>query len=151
MKDMDKKLSIENALILNLRDLGHTVRSLYEGKGSQKRVLILLMESEGMTQAQLTQRLGVRQGSASEVIRKLDLAGLIHRTRNSTDKRTVDICLTQSGREAAESVVRQRKQRHKDMFSCLTEQEKEELLRLTIKLNRDWEQRYSNHKQEGEH
>ncbi len=151
MKDMEKNLSIENALILNLRDLGHMVRSLYEGKGSQKRILILLRESGGLTQAERTQLPGGRLGSACVGMRKLVLAGLIHRTRNATDKRTVDICLTQSGKEAAESAALQRKQRHKDMFSCLTEQEKEELLCLTIKLNRDWEQRYSNHKQEGKY
>ncbi|MGN0351725.1 MAG: MarR family winged helix-turn-helix transcriptional regulator [Roseburia sp.] len=148
---MNNEKSIEKALILNLRDLGHTVRNLYEGKGSQKRVLILLKESEGMTQAQLTERLGIRQGSASEVIRKLDQAGFIRRTKNKSDKRTVDIHLTEEGQEAAESAVQQRKQRHKEMFACLTEQEKEELLHLTEKLNRDWEQRYSSRKQEGEH
>lgn len=151
MNNRNKPKNIENALILNLRDLGHMVRNLYEGKGSQKRILILLRESGGMTQAQLTQRLGIRQGSASEVIRKLDSAGLIRRTKNSTDKRTVDIILTDEGHLAADSASAQRKQRHSDMFSCLTEQEKEELLRLTEMLNRNWEQKYSIRKKEESH
>lgn len=146
-----REMSMENALILNLRDLGHMVRNVYEGKGSQRRILILLQESGEMTQAQLTERLGIQQGSASEVIRKLDSAGLVQRTKNAADKRTVDICLTEAGRMAAEAAVMQRKQRHQDMFSGLTEQEKSDLLYLTKKLNRDWEQRYWNHKQEEKH
>lgn len=150
MKKQDREESIEKALVLNLRDLGHFVRNLYEGRGSQKRILILLREFGEMTQAKLTRRLGIRQGSASEVIRKLDSAGLICRSRNDIDKRTVDIRLTEAGQEAAAAAVLQRRQRHKAMFSCLTEQEREELLRLTEKLKQDWEQRYGKQKQEEE-
>ncbi len=135
-------------MILNLRDLGDVVRRLYEGKGSQKRILILLMEEPDMTQAELTRKLGIRQGSASEVIRKLDTAGLICRRQNDTDKRTVDICLTEEGRKAARQAAASRKQRHKDMFSCLTEEEQGELLRLLEKLNQDWRKRYGSGGQE---
>lgn len=145
---MDRKRNIEDELILNLRNLGRVMRSLYEGRESQKRILIILREAGGMTQAQLTQRLGIQQGSASEVIRKLDSAGMICRIKNSADKRTVDISLTELGQKTADIAVSQRKQRHKEMFSCLTEQEKEELRRITEKINSDWKQRYSNRNQE---
>lgn len=66
-----QELDVDNKLIMNLRDLGHTLRILFEGKGSQKRILILLYEAEGMTQRELTEKLGVQPGSASEVIGKI--------------------------------------------------------------------------------
>ncbi len=150
MGNKGREQSLEKALILNLRDLGYIVRNLYEGKGSQKRVLILLKESGEMTQAKLTKRLGIRQGSASEVIRKLDAAGLVCRTKNDNDKRTVDIYLTEAGKVAAEDALLQRRKRHKAMFSCLTEQEREELFRLTEKLKQDWGQRYLKQKRKEE-
>lgn len=134
--DMDKKI------IINLRDLGHVIRFLYEGKGSQKRILIILHEAGGMTQRELTERMGVQPGSASEVIGKLESAGLIQRKRSQTDRRTTDIQLTETGRIRAEEAVEQRKKRHLEMFSCLSAEEKESLLALVEKLNADWDDRY---------
>ena len=34
-------------LIINLRDVGHMLRGLYEGRGSQQRVLIVLNDMGG--------------------------------------------------------------------------------------------------------
>lgn len=135
-------MELENRLILNLRDVGHTMRMLYEGKGSQKQVLILLREAGPLTQRALTERLGVRSGSASEVIRKLESAGLIARTTSPADRRTSDICLTDSGLRQAEDAAARREARHREMFSCLSETEQNTLLELLEKLNTDWAQRY---------
>lgn len=129
-------------LIMNLRDLGHTIRSLYEGKGSQKQILIVLYQKGNMTQRELTERLGVKPGSASEVIGKLENAGFILRTPSRDDHRTMDIVLTESGLARAKEVSRQREIRHQEMFSCLTTEEKDALLALTKKLNADWRERY---------
>lgn len=129
-------------IILNLRDLGHWLQLLYEGKGSQKRILIILREEGGMTQRALTERLGIKPGSASEVLAKLENAGLILRTPSKADRRTAQICLTEAGRAQADQAAAQRKARHQTMFACLTQEEKQTLLRLTQKLCRDWQARY---------
>ena len=50
-KDADRN----DKLIINLRDLSHTMRFLYEGKGSQKRILIVLNEMGRTTQRELTE------------------------------------------------------------------------------------------------
>lgn len=133
---------INGKLIINLRDLGHIMRLQYEGKASQKRILIILHEVGSITQRQLTERLGIQPGSASEVIIKLENAGLIVRTQNLVDRRTTDIQLTDSGKMLALEAVKQRKQRHEEMFSCLSKEEKQELLLLMEKLHADWELRY---------
>lgn len=136
------ELETDNKLILNLRDIGHTIRFLSEGKGSQKRVLILLHETGGMTQRDLTDRMGVQPGSASEAIGKLESAGLVQRIPSAADRRTADVMLTEIGREKAFEAAQQRKKRHREMFSCLSEEEKNMLLALTEKLNADWNSRY---------
>lgn len=129
-------------LIINLRDISHIMRYLYEGKASQKRILIILQEEEKMTQRDLTERLGIQPGSASEILSKLESAGLIVRTSNETDRRTTDVCLTDAGRESAAEALTQRQKRHEDMFSCLRENEKQELLSLLEKVSADWRMRY---------
>ena len=134
--------NINDKLIMNFRDISHTMRSLYEGRGSQKRILIILHEVGKITQRALTARLGIQPGSDSEVIAKLESAELITRTPSESDRRTADIQLSDKGRELASQAINQRRHRHEEMFSCLSEDEKTELLTLLEKINTDWEQRY---------
>ena len=129
-------------LIINFRDINHIMRSLYEGKGSQKRILIVLLETGKITQRVLTERLGIQPGSASEVLAKLEHAGLIAREASSEDRRTTDVSLTEKGREQAMEALAFRQERHTQMFSCLSEQEKDQLLGLLEKVCRDWKKRY---------
>ena len=133
---------INGKLIINFRDINHTMRSLYEGRGSQSRILIILLESGRITQCDLTERLGIQAGSASEVIAKLENFGLLIRTVNKADRRTVDITLTEEGVRRAEEAKLKREQRHEQMFSCLSYDEKTQLLSLLEKLALDWNERY---------
>lgn len=133
---------MNDRLIINLRDLGHVMHFLYEGKASQKRILIILNETGRITQRDLTERLGIQPGSASEILSKLESAGLIIRTPNEADRRTTDVCLTDAGRELAAEASAQRQKRHEEMFSCLSEEEREELLSLLERVCADWKTRY---------
>ena len=54
-------VGIHDKLIINLRDLSHIMRFLYEGKGSQKRILIIMNEVGIITQRELTERLEYSQ------------------------------------------------------------------------------------------
>lgn len=133
---------IYDRLIIHLRDLGHMMRFLYEGKASQKRILIILNETEKITQRDLTERLGIQPGSASEILSKLESSGWIVRTPNKADRRTTDVCLTDAGKELAVEALSQRQKRHEEMFSCLSEEERQELLSLLGRVCTDWRNRY---------
>lgn len=142
---------MNDKLIINLRDIVHIMRFLYEGKASQKRILIILNESETITQRDLTKRLGIQPGSSSEILSKLERAGLIIRTQNEADRRTTNICLTKAGRELAAEAWEQRQKRHEEMFSCLSKEEKQELLSLLERVCADWRTRYCEHGDPHEH
>lgn len=153
IRHMDQR-SMETAngqLIILLRDISHTMRSLYEGKGSQKRILILLRETGTITQRELTARLGIQSGSASEVIAKLENMGLIARALSETDRRTTNITLTEEGLRQAAEAMAQRQQRHEEMFSALSGAEKAQLLSLLEKINADWEIRYQGSREHHRH
>ena len=135
-------LDQNNKLIRNFWDISHTMRQISEGKGSQKRILMLLKENRGITQRELTEHLGIQPGSASEVIGKLEAAGLILRTPSQEDRRTTDIRLTEAGEPAAGEAYEKRQQRHQAMFSCLSEEEKGTLLGILEKINASWNQQY---------
>lgn len=133
---------LNGKLVIRLRDISHTMRFLYEGRGSQKRILIVLLETGEITQRALTERLGIQPGSASEVIAKLEHAGLIVRTSSAEDRRTANISLTDEGKVQAAEAKAQRDRRHEEMFSCLSEEEKGQLLTLLERVNHDWARRY---------
>lgn len=147
---------VNGKLVINLRDISHTMRDLSEGRGSQKRILTLLLETGPITQRELTQRLGIQPGSASEVIAKLENGGLLTRRESGADRRTADITLTEEGARQAREAKAQRDGRHGEMFSALSQQERVQLLGLLEKVNRDWESRYADrqrhpHGHHGEH
>lgn len=142
MKTSYDSLDVNNRLIWNLRDIGDTMRRIREGRGSQRRVLILLRESGPTTQRELTERLGIQPGSASEVIGKLEAAGLIRRTPSAADRRTSDIRLTETGAAAAEEACVQREARHRQMFDCLSQEERAALLGLLERINASWDAYY---------
>lgn len=153
IRHMDQRSmeTVNGQLIILLRDISHTMRSLYEGKGSQKRILILLRETGTITQRELTARLGIQSGSASEVIAKLENMGLIARALSETDRRTTNITLTEEGLRQAAEAMAQRQQRHEEMFSVLSEAEKAQLLSLLEKINADWEIRYQGSREHHRH
>ena len=111
------------------------MRQIAEGRARQKRILILLREMAGMTQKELTARLGVQPRSASEVLNKLEQADLISRTSSEADHRTTDICLTPAGEQLAQEAAVKRRERHEQMFSVLSEQEKNTLIELLERIN----------------
>ena len=124
--DTDRKLMI------CLRELEHMLHERHEDRG-QRRILMILSESESTTQRDLTERLGIKPGSVSEILAKLERAELITRTPNEADRRTTDILLTEAGRALAEESKESRRQRG-DMFAALETGEKETLLSLLEKV-----------------
>ncbi|MGN1276586.1 MAG: MarR family winged helix-turn-helix transcriptional regulator [Floccifex sp.] len=138
MKDYD----INKELIIHFRNINHVMRSLFEGKGSQSQVLIVLLETGPMTQRKLTEILGIQPGSVSEVLAKLESSHFIERTCSQLDRRTTDVRLTQEGIKQAQKASDIRKKRHEIMFSCLNETEKEMLLGLLDQVTSDWDIRF---------
>lgn len=118
--------------------LEHASRAVTE-RGGQGRVLSILKAEGEMTQRELTERLGIQPGSASEIISKLERAGFLVRTPSLSDRRTADISLTEAGAARAAEAAARAQSRREEMFSALTEEEKRQLLTLMEKVYVSWE------------
>lgn len=130
-----EKMNIDEKLFTLLNRLGRAGHGPSNGKSSQNHILRILSKSEHMTQRELTAQLGIQPGSASEIIKKLEAAGLITRQSNNEDRRTVDIALTDAGRaRVAENSI----QSEHLLFDALSEEEKQQLLSLLEKLGQHW-------------
>lgn len=148
MKEMKERISdyqgknIEERIILNIRDISATMQALYEGKSSQKRVLIILFENGDISQRELTARLGIKPASVSELVTRIEENGYLTRKPSKVDRRIQILSLTDSGRTRAAEIKGKREKRHDEMFSSLSEEEKEEFLSYLERLNLDWDKKY---------
>ncbi len=102
---------------------------------SQYRVLSKLLESDGISQRDLTILMGVRPQSTGELVDKLEAAGLVTRRRSDTDRRVVNIFLTENGRQKAVEMHNRDLGELDSVFSPLSEEEKLQLIALLRKLN----------------
>lgn len=134
-----EEAEISSKILTNLSELSRMQRILSVDSSSQKRILTLLQEAGGSsTQRDLTVELRIKPGSASEIISKLEGAGLLQRSQNEADRRVVDITLTEAGKEAAKEAQKEQDVTLEKYFEGLKEDEKITLLSLLDKVNADW-------------
>ncbi len=109
---------------------------------AQDRLLRLLLTTGPLTQRDLAELLNVRSASLSELLGKLEKPGWIRRRPHETDKRTIDIDLTEEGEQMLRSIGNERAAMADEVFGNLTEEELRQLQGLLGKLIGDWETRF---------
>ena len=137
--DVSFEESLDEQLVNAILDVGRDIRRLFEGKESQSRILRL---HGAVTQKMLIQILHIQPGSASEILKKMEKAGLIIRVPNEMNRRASDIVLTRQGRSVSEKLIKQRRGRYREMMACLSEDEKVSLYSMLDRMKEDWQQRF---------
>lgn len=66
---------------------------------SQYVTMLVLWESAPLTMGELADRLGLDYGTVTPVVKRLEAAGLVSRRRRPDDERTVQVELTDAGRD----------------------------------------------------
>ena len=102
---------------------------------ARERVMQALLDYEdGARQKELAETMRVNPSSMSELIDKLQAEGYIERTVDPEDRRATRITLTELGKARAYEISDEREERIHPLFANLTDDEKQELLRLIRKL-----------------
>lgn len=101
---------------------------------AQNRILLMLGESDGISQRDMTTLLRLRPQSVSETISKLEAAGLVERRQSERDKRIFNIFLTDDGRERVSDLLQDRPDFAAMFLSPLSDEEKLQLTELLGKL-----------------
>lgn len=131
----DVDMENPDGLYALMRACGHVLYHQGGRKSGQGRILRILSHCESMSQRELQEILGIQTGSLSEILAKMESAGLIERERDETDRRRSIVRLTQTGRDRAGKC---RAGEHPDMFSALNEEQKNQLKELLSILLADW-------------
>ncbi len=105
-------LCLDNQLCFSLYSAAHAIKRAYrpllEELGltySQYLVLIVLWRTDGLKVSEIGKRLALDSGTLTPVLKRLDVLGLVSRTRRPQDEREVEISLTPSGRALREKAV----------------------------------------------
>jgi DNA-binding MarR family transcriptional regulator len=102
----DEALKLDNQLCFLVYRLHRGITDLYRPvlgelglTYPQYLVMLVLWESEPLTVSRLGERLHLDSGTISPLLKRLESAGLVSRTRRPADERSVEVALTTAGRE----------------------------------------------------
>lgn len=128
-----------------LNNLGFCGRYMhFHGGGvSGKAPIICLLAKQPageMSQLELGMHFDLKPGSLSEILSKLECAGIIERSRNPKDRRQLTIRLTEVGWEKARIDQAARIRFREQAFSALTHDEREQLAEMLEKIRVTWEE-----------
>lgn len=128
---------IEQMLMENIRQTGRNARRLAHSNGQPRGFghILELLSHDGISQQQIADTLQIRPQSVSEAVASLHSRGYIRREPSPSDKRMTLIYITDAGIRRREELREERKAHAMQIFSALTESEKQELLRLLEKTN----------------
>lgn len=113
--------------------------SAERGRGHGK-ILRALEQSDGMTQKELAERLGIRPQSLTDALMRLEQHGAITRTRSERDKREQQVRITDLGREQSRHVSELHQKAAQMVLGSLEEDEKRQLVHLLDKLTAESEE-----------
>ncbi len=116
-----------HVLASHLRACGHFLYYQTGGKAGQRRILVMLLKRDGLTQKELQDALEISSGALSEILQKMEEASLVEREKSRGDKRQVSLALTPAGKELALRTKAHYARTLERMFECLDEREKEQL------------------------
>lgn len=130
-------LRLDNQLCYALYAAAHRMtksyRPLLERLGltyPQYLVLLVLWEQDGVTVSEIGRRLRLDSGTLTPVLKRLEVAGLLRRTRRQSDEREVEIALTSQGRDLRVEAVSVR-----EAVMCQLEMSEPEIRNLRRDLN----------------
>lgn len=97
-------------------------------------MLEMISANPGLSQSRLAEAMEVDRSTIVTTIDQLEKRGLVVRGRSPTDRRSYCLELTDKGRAAIRRIEVLALQHEEDFAAHLTERERQELIRLTVKL-----------------
>ena len=124
------------ALLRLFRRCAHLQRPA--DRTGQNRILMCLLERGDMTQRRLAEVTQRSPATLCQQLEAMEQAGLVSRKPSETDRRNVDVRLTDQGHRAAQEAIESRQRRANELFGCLPEADRAELARILGTLERTW-------------
>jgi DNA-binding MarR family transcriptional regulator len=96
----------------------------------QATVLCVVAKQDGLTQSKIAEQLSVQGATITNMLQRLEEAGLVNRRRDPDDNRLVRVYLTEVGRQMERSINEQFGNMQELIFKGINAEERAVLLRL---------------------
>lgn len=137
----DPVIARATRILSNLGFCGHYLHFHRGGRSGRAPILCLLEKNGGtLSQQELGLFFELKPGSLSEILSKMEAAGLISRARDHQDRRQLKVTLTEAGAAAARMETEIRQRFRSSAFSNLTPEEQETLADLLDRVRNRWEE-----------
>lgn len=137
---MEHSASRESRIMKDLGYFGHFLHLHAGGRSGKQHMLERILDEGGtISQRLLQDTVPISSAALSEVLTKLESEGLITRTRSQSDKRQLDVSLTENGQVEAKLCAEKRAKFEAEAFSVLTEDEEGQLLDMLDRLMAHWQ------------
>lgn len=91
---------------------------------AQATLLCRLFVRDGMTQSEIAEQLSVRGATVTNMLQRMEEAGLVTRCRDSEDNRLVRVYLTDAGREKERAITDQFLKLESAIFEGISEEDR---------------------------
>lgn len=124
-----KHHQMEHLFLKRFRYLANK-NGLYPG---QTRILLILNYNKELMQKDLCKIMSIKPASMTDVLQRMEKAGLVERNIDKTDLRITKVSITEQGRKKAEQALKIGKQMEEDCFRKFTKEEKQMFMILMDK------------------
>lgn len=107
-----ENLKLKNQLCFALYAATNAITRLYRNRLNhlgltypQYLVMMVLWEKDGLTVKNLAEQLHLDSATITPLLKRLEAMGFVHRRRNTSDERVVNIFLSEKGREIESAVA----------------------------------------------
>ncbi|NLY11812.1 MAG: MarR family transcriptional regulator [Firmicutes bacterium] len=125
---MECKADGLNWLFLSvIRKHHHLAQTLLSELGlfrGQPPVLFVLWEKDGLTQTELSEKLGIRPATMTTILKRMEKSGFVERKPDLKDLRKSRVYLTKKGWYVKEPVEKALRKIEDESFGCFSPQEK---------------------------
>src|SRR4051812_37150326 len=97
---------------------------------AQATLLCRLFVQEGMTQTEIAEQLAVQGATVTNIVQRMEEAGLVVRHRDQEDNRLVRVYLTAEGRDRERSITEQFAKLEGEIFAGINAEERTHLRQL---------------------
>ena len=130
---------LSRRILHDLGFFGHYLHVHAGGRSGKQHILAKLHQAGGkLSQRELQERSHISSAALSEVLSKLEMEELVTRSRSDEDRRQMDITLTEEG--VTQAIMRKREFEafESECLSCLSEDERIQLLEMLDRLAELW-------------
>ncbi len=96
-------------------------------------IMVHLWESDGLTQKQLVERVGIEQATMANTLARMERDGLVIRRRDTEDGRIRQTWLTEHGKSLKEPTLKRASKQNELILEGLSEAEQEQIVALISK------------------